>query len=69
MTRFALDSAWIDCPYCGEHIELVIDCSQAQQLYIEDCQVCCRPIHLQVTVEDDGEVQVMPLQENESYSY
>ena len=45
----------IDCPYCGERIELSIDCSVEHQEYVEDCSVCCRPIT--VTVESlDGEV-------------
>jgi hypothetical protein len=33
-----------DCPYCGESLELVIDPSEPEQTYIEDCAVCCRPI-------------------------
>ena len=32
------------CPYCGELIELLIDTSIAQQEYVEDCEVCCRPM-------------------------
>ena len=46
------DTARIDCPYCGESIEIVVDGSVPQQEYIEDCQVCCRPIELCVTVMD-----------------
>ena len=45
------------CPYCGESIELVVDASAGSSRYIEDCQVCCRP--MQVDVEaDDGQVSV-----------
>ena len=44
----------IDCPYCGEPIELVVDCSIDSQSYIEDCQVCCRPMTLHVTVDEEG---------------
>jgi hypothetical protein len=40
----------IQCPYCGESIEIIIDESIAQQSYIEDCSVCCRPIELSVTI-------------------
>ena len=47
------DTAEIDCPYCGERIEIAIDGSIAQQEYIEDCSVCCRPIELSVTVAND----------------
>ena len=56
----------IDCPYCGESIELLIDTSVAQQQYIEDCQVCCRPITLNVEVDDDGELQVRASGENDA---
>ena len=34
----------ISCPYCGETISVLIDGSVEEQQYIEDCQVCCRPI-------------------------
>ena len=40
----------IQCPYCGEWINIIIDESIEQQNYIEDCQVCCRPIELSVTI-------------------
>lgn len=42
-----------DCPYCGESIELVIDPSEPEQVYIEDCSVCCRPIFMTVMVDED----------------
>ena len=41
----------IDCPYCGESIEIVVDASIPQQEYIEDCQVCCRPITLRIEIQ------------------
>ncbi len=45
------------CPYCGETIELVVDCSVAHQQYIEDCSVCCRPIVVQLHCSEAGEVE------------
>jgi hypothetical protein len=46
----------VSCPYCGETITLLVDASAGAQQYVEDCQVCCRP--MDVTVEaDDGEVE------------
>lgn len=48
------DVARIQCPYCGESIEIVLDGSVEQQSYIEDCSVCCRPIELSVSVNDDA---------------
>lgn len=54
----------VGCPYCGESIEVIIDCSIHEQEYIEDCQVCCRPINIFVSVEGDS-VQVHLAHENE----
>lgn len=48
-----LTACSIDCPYCGEPIDLLIDTSVPSQCYIEDCQVCCRPISVSVEVDED----------------
>ncbi|GAB3316887.1 CPXCG motif-containing cysteine-rich protein [Luteimonas notoginsengisoli] len=48
----------IGCPYCGETIALFVDGSAGDQQYIEDCQVCCRPIQVTVTLDADGEPTV-----------
>ncbi|MCC1496578.1 CPXCG motif-containing cysteine-rich protein [Alcanivorax sp. 1008] len=53
-----LESIFCGCPYCGESIELLIDCSVSEQCYIEDCSVCCSPINVSVCVGDDGMPQV-----------
>ena len=53
-----LDSEDIECPYCGEVISLALDPSAGAQRYIEDCHVCCRPIEVRVSVDDDGMVAV-----------
>ena len=62
--RLDTESASIDCPYCGERIEVVVDLSVDAQEYIEDCFVCCRPITLSVFVQD-GHAVVYPQGENE----
>jgi hypothetical protein len=46
----------IDCPYCGELIEVLIDSSVDCQEYIEDCSVCCRPIIFSI-VSSDGDIE------------
>ncbi|MEY2116442.1 MULTISPECIES: CPXCG motif-containing cysteine-rich protein [Rhodanobacter] len=56
----------IDCPYCGEPIGILVDASIPSQLYIEDCQVCCRPITLSVEIDADGELQVRATGEDEA---
>ncbi|WP_439133799.1 CPXCG motif-containing cysteine-rich protein [Pseudomaricurvus sp.] len=60
-----LEPSPIDCPYCGETIEVLIDCSVPQQSYIEDCQVCCRPIQFDVTIDESGDPSVIVSHENE----
>jgi hypothetical protein len=55
----------ISCPYCGESITVLVDDSVPNQSYVEDCQVCCRPIVIGVSVEPDGEVTVAARSENE----
>lgn len=54
----------LDCPYCGEAIQIVVDCSIPEQEYIEDCQVCCRPINICTNIEG-GEIQIHTTHENE----
>ena len=44
----------IHCPYCGETIAVAVDDSAGEQAYIEDCQVCCRPIEIAVAFDRDG---------------
>jgi hypothetical protein len=59
------DSTWINCPYCGARIELVIDDSIPFQEYIEDCEVCCRPMVLAVSVDEAEGISVEARNENE----
>ncbi len=46
-----LETQSIQCPYCWEEIEVMLDCSIDEQDYIEDCSVCCRPIVFSVMAE------------------
>jgi len=55
----------LSCPYCGEAISVLVDDSLPEQHYVEDCQVCCRPIVLDVSVALDGNVAVLARSENE----
>jgi hypothetical protein len=45
------------CPYCSERISMVLDTSVKRQTYIEDCEVCCRPIEVRYTVKNDDVCQ------------
>lgn len=55
----------IQCPYCGEMIDLLIDGSLPQQNYIEDCQVCCRPINMNVSITEENKAYIVATHENE----
>ena len=42
------------CPHCAQSLESAADPSQAaNQSYIEDCQVCCRPLRDEVRIDGD----------------
>jgi hypothetical protein len=60
-----LDERPVSCPYCGEYITLLIDCSEPEQSYTEDCQVCCQPIVISVEIEDDGTINLAARREDE----
>ena len=32
---------------------MVLDVSVRRQTYVEDCEVCCKPIEISYTVQDD----------------
>ena len=57
--------ARVRCPYCGEMIDIFVDASLDEQRYVEDCQVCCRPILLDVAVDPEGEANVVSRREND----
>jgi hypothetical protein len=61
-----LDAFDLHCPYCGEPIDILVDASAGEQHYIEDCQVCCRPISVSVAIDSDGELQLRLSAENDA---
>ncbi len=49
----------VDCPWCGESVELLIDPSGGDsQDYVEDCEVCCRPWNISVVLGPAGDISV-----------
>ena len=51
----------IQCPYCGQPMELVVDTSIPQQRFTTDCEVCCRPFEVFAECEP-GEVLALDVQ-------
>ncbi|MDH3492130.1 MAG: CPXCG motif-containing cysteine-rich protein [Acidobacteriota bacterium] len=37
---------FFNCPYCSASISMILDLSAGPQRYIEDCEVCCRPLEV-----------------------
>jgi len=62
---YPLESAHIDCPYCGEPLEITVDSSAGPQEYVEDCQVCCKPMRLRIRMSADGKPSIEVRSEDE----
>ncbi|MGB1239950.1 MAG: CPXCG motif-containing cysteine-rich protein [Pseudomonadales bacterium] len=60
-----LEERAVECPYCGESIDVLVDAQDGDQTYIEDCQVCCRPITFVIHQAHDGTLQVSVHHEND----
>ena len=60
-----LETTFVDCPYCGERIEIVVDTSADEGDYVEDCEVCCRPLVIALTTDDSGDTRVTVRTEND----
>lgn len=54
MRDWTLEEAEIDCPYCGEPIVVLLNPEDVGLDYIEDCQVCCRPIEFSLYEDATG---------------
>lgn len=51
------------CPYCWQRISMIFEKNQVMLDYIEDCEVCCRPISINYKPREstEGEVDVSRL--------
>lgn len=54
------------CPYCGEIIDVLLNREETGQEYIEDCQVCCKPIVFSIFEDFGGGLNVSVRDENET---
>ncbi|MGH8276196.1 MAG: CPXCG motif-containing cysteine-rich protein, partial [Steroidobacteraceae bacterium] len=44
----------VRCPWCGERLETRVDVTSGELAYVEDCEVCCRPIEFSIEHGDGG---------------
>ena len=49
-----IETISVQCPYCGEIMDLEIDCSIGDQEFMEDCPVCCKPVTIAIMISDNG---------------
>lgn len=53
------ETAEYTCPTCGESIQIVVDpTGGSEQVYVEDCPVCCNPNRLRIVFDRDGYASV-----------
>ena len=51
----------VECPYCGEPGDIAADFDPdepGEQVFVQDCAVCCHPWTVRITVDADGEMTV-----------
>ena len=69
MSDYAVTETALSCPYCGELISVLVDTTGlngTDDEYVEDCQVCCRRIRIQVSMAADGSIELQGLHENDT---
>jgi len=55
-------SEYVFCPFCGQQIELLLDLSAGSHQLTTDCEVCCRPFEVIVSVRE-GELAGLEVRE------
>jgi hypothetical protein len=55
-----------NCPYCGEALQIPIDLTGgSKQFFISDCEVCCKPIHIHLSLQGSEIVSFEAEQEDD----
>ena len=56
----------INCPYCSQAITVRVDQTGGRrQYFVIDCEVCCRPIQIELDIDTDGYVNLIAKREGE----
>jgi hypothetical protein len=53
--------ASLQCPFCGQSLEILVDTSVPTQRFTTDCEICCRPFEVFAEC-DSGEVVAVEAQ-------
>lgn len=46
------------CPHCWQPLQILVARSDLPARLVEDCQVCCHPIRLDIAIGLDGQLAV-----------
>ncbi len=59
------DPESIQCPHCGEVIDIPVETDGSPGSFVIDCSVCCRPIVVHVEIADDGMITMTAERESD----
>ena len=46
----------LTCPWCGEAFGTAVDLTTGDRTWVEDCQVCCRPMRVTLDLDEKGAI-------------
>ena len=55
------DDSAVQCPWCGEPVEIdfdPLDAGEGEHSFVQDCDVCCRPIAVVAHADASGSVRI-----------
>ena len=56
----------INCPYCAAGVTVRVDQTAGRrQYFVIDCEVCCRPIQIELDIDADGYMTLVAKREGE----
>ncbi|MBL66905.1 MAG: hypothetical protein CMO74_00415 [Verrucomicrobiales bacterium] len=53
-----MPSAYIQCTFCGQPAEVVLDDHEGEQNLVTDCDVCCRPMEIRALIANQEVVLI-----------
>lgn len=57
-----MEEHFYQCPYCWEEVSILLDPSIRENVFIEDCEVCCNPLEFTVSFENEQLTSFIVLQ-------
>jgi hypothetical protein len=59
------ESIQISCPHCWETLDIAIEIQIRHLVFVEDCEVCCNPMRIEVFTDEEGVSQINVVSANE----